>query len=170
MHYSSRRVPAVLALCAVAAACSSSKGTAPAPTGSMTVTVTTANRATPSVVISGPNGYTKTITSTQTITGLAVGNYVIVADSAVTPDSVVGSIIDTGVVTGSPATVAANATAAASATYAMKYRIGGLWVANNDAATMPDLSANQLRAGGTITPAADPCHTSQGAGRTCDQC
>ena len=47
MHYSSRRVPAVLALCAVAAACSSSKGTAPAPTGSMTVTVTSADGATP---------------------------------------------------------------------------------------------------------------------------
>ena len=102
MHCLSRRFPAVLALCVVAAACSSSKGTAPTPTGIMTVTVTTANGATPSVVISGPNGYTKTITSTQTITGLALGSYVIGADSVVTPDSVVGSIVDTGVVTGSP--------------------------------------------------------------------
>ena len=54
MHYSSRRVPAVLALCAVAAACSSSKGTAPAPTGSLTVTINAANGTTPSVVITGP--------------------------------------------------------------------------------------------------------------------
>ena len=153
MHYLSRRFSVVLALCAVAAACSSSKGTAPAPTGSMTVTVTTANGATPAVVISGPNGYTKTVTSTQTLTGLAVGNYVIAADSAVTPDSVVGSIIDTGAATGSPASVTANATATASVKYAMKDRVGGMWVANNNDPTIPDLSANQLRSGGTITPA-----------------
>jgi streptogramin lyase len=119
----------------------------------MTVTVTTANGATPSVVISGPNGYTKTVTSTQTITGLAVGNYVIVADSAVTPDSVVGSIVDTGAVTGSPASVTANATAAASVKYALKYRVGGMWIANNNNGTNPELGTLQLRAGGTITPA-----------------
>jgi sugar lactone lactonase YvrE len=153
MHYPSRRVAALLALSAVAAACSSSKGTAPAPTGSMTVTVTSANGGAASVVISGPNGYTKTITSTQTITGLALGNYVIAADTTVTPDSVVGSIIDTGAVTGSPATVAANATASVSVNYAMKYRLGGMWVANNDNGYLPDLSANQLRAGGTIAAA-----------------
>lgn len=153
MHYPPRRISALLALCGVAGACSSN-GTAPASTGSMMVTVSAANGATPAVVVRGPNGYAKTITSTQTVTGLAAGTYVIVADTAVAADSVVGSIIDTSVVTGSPASVTTGATAAVDVQYAMKYRLGGMWVANNDAsAIIPDFSANQLRASGTIVPA-----------------
>lgn len=151
MLYLSRRVPAVLSLCAVAAACSS-KSTAPTPTGSMTVTITGASGAA-AVVIQGPNGYSKTLSSTQTLTGLALGNYVIAADSAVVPDSVVGSIIDTGAVTGSPASITANATTAVGVKYAMKYRVGGMWIANNSNGWLPDLSADQLRAGGTIVAA-----------------
>jgi sugar lactone lactonase YvrE len=102
-----------------------------------------------SVVVSGPNGYTSTITATKTLTALVPGVYTVVADSSTAPDSVVGTVIDTGVVTGSPATVTAHVTAAVTAQYAAKGRVGGLWIANNDRGTIPEFSSNQLRATGT---------------------
>jgi len=117
------------------------------------VTINAADGTTPRVVVSGPNAYSTTISSTQTLTALAVGSYTIVADSAVGPDSVIGTIIDTGTVTGSPATVATGTPATATVSYAMKYRVGGLWVANNYNDTIPELAANQLRKTGTETAA-----------------
>jgi sugar lactone lactonase YvrE len=133
--------------------CSASKQMAPKPTGSMTVTVNAADGTEPSVVITGPNSFSATITSTQTLSGLSIGSYAIVADSAVGPDSVVGTIIDTGSVTGSPATVANSATAAVSVSYAMKRRVGGLWLANNSNGTVPELASSQLRHSGRTVPA-----------------
>jgi sugar lactone lactonase YvrE len=153
MHHLSLRSRGVLALCVAAAVGCGSSGPSGPKTGSLTVTITAGDGTTPQVVISGPNAYTKTISSTQTLTGLTVGSYTITADSAVGPDSVVGSIIDTGTVTGSPASVTHGTTATATVSYAMKYRVGGLWIANNNSDTNPDLSANQLRKTGTDTAA-----------------
>lgn len=144
---------AALLACAALAACDSSKHMAPAPTGSLSVTITSANGATPAVVVTGPNSYTKTLSATTTLSDLTLGSYTIVADSVVTPDSVVGSIIDTGHVSVASVTVTANQTATATVGYGMKSRMGGIWFANNGYGTIPELSATQLRASGTVDPA-----------------
>jgi sugar lactone lactonase YvrE len=155
MLYPRLRVHATLLTCAaVLVACDSSKQVAPTTaTASLKVTITSANGNTPAVVVSGPNSYRKTVASTSTITGLALGGYTIVADSTVVPDSVVGVIIDTASVSGGTVTLTAGDTATATVVYAMKSRMGGLWVANNNSDTLPELSANQLRGGGSPTPA-----------------
>jgi sugar lactone lactonase YvrE len=152
MHSVFRYSRVALALSAAATVvwtvgCGSSHPAAP-PTGSLTVTINPANGTAASVVVTGPN-FSKTLSATQTLSGLALGSYTIVADTAVGPDSIVGTIVDTGAVTGSPASVTANQTAAATVSYAMKYRVGGMWVANNSYQTLPELAANQLRTSGT---------------------
>lgn len=157
MHFFPR-VASVLGLCAIAAACDSSKGATPTgatlpSTGSLSVTVNVADGMTPSVIVTGPNAYTKTIASTQTLTGLTPGTYTIVADSAAVPDSVIGTIVDTGNVTGSPARVTAGDTTSVTVAYGMKYRVGGLWIANNGDPALIEISANQLSTSGSATPA-----------------
>ena len=149
----SSSLPRLLSLLWAAAACSSSKGTAPTPTGNLTVTITGASLATPAVAISGPDGYNKTITATQTLNGLALGSYTVVADTAVGRDSVIGSIIDTAAVAGSPSTVTAGGAATVTVSYGTKYRMGGMWAANNASGTIPELGANQLRVSGRPVPA-----------------
>jgi streptogramin lyase len=149
----SSSLPRLLPLLWAAAACSSSTGTAPAPTGNLTVTITGAGLTTPAVVVTGPGGYNKTITATETLGRLALGSYTIVADTAVGRDSVIGSIIDTGAVAGSPAAVTAGGAATVTVSYATKYRVGGMWAANNASGTIPELGANQLRASGHPVPA-----------------
>jgi streptogramin lyase len=155
MPHSPRRACAAVALCAGAiVGCHSDKHTAPAPTGSLTVDVTTSgDGALGAVVISGPNGYSKTIASTQTLTGLTLGSYTVVADSSTAPDSIIGTVIDTGTVTGSPATVTAGTAATASVTYSEKGHVGGLWVANNSTLTIPEYSSNQLTVTASLAPA-----------------
>jgi sugar lactone lactonase YvrE len=138
---------------AALAGCDSTKHIAPTPTGSLTVTITPANGTKPSVVVTGPNAYTTTISSTTTLANLTLGSYTIVADTSVGPDSVVGTIVDSGHVTGSPATVNANDTAGVTVAYSMKSRMGGMWVANNSYQTVPELAANQLRTSGSPVPA-----------------
>jgi sugar lactone lactonase YvrE len=145
---------AVTLYVAASLGCSSDKQAGPAANGSLTVTVNASGDGVPgSVTISGPNGYTRTLAATATLSGLAPGSYTILADSSTAPDSVVGTITDTGTVTGSPATVTANTTATASVSYATKDRHGGLWIANNFYHTIPEYSSAQLRASGAPVPA-----------------
>jgi streptogramin lyase len=150
MHLSPLRICATLALCVAAVGCSS---TSPSAKGSLTVTITPNDGTTPSVVITGPNGYSNTIAATQTITGLALGSYTIVADSAIAADSVVGTVTDTGTVSGSPANVVSGTAATVTVTYYTEDHVGGLWVANNASPTLPEFSASQLRPPGTTTAA-----------------
>jgi sugar lactone lactonase YvrE len=129
-------------------------------TGSLTVTIVPAE-ATPSVVVSGPNSYSKTISSTQTLGGLAPGLYTIVADSVVATDSIIGTYTDTGNVSVTPVAVVAGVTHSISVTYAIKDRVGALWVANNFYQTIGGLAANQLRLTSPTVPA-DTLATSVG--------
>jgi len=119
----------------------------------MAVTINSADGTTPSVVITGPDSYSNTINTSQTLSGLTLGLYTIVADSADGPDAVIGTVTDTGAVTGSPATVTASMTVPVTVTYAAKRRVGGLWVANNSNPTIPELASNQLRSSGRPVPA-----------------
>jgi sugar lactone lactonase YvrE len=152
-HHRYTRTSILLTAAIIAAACDSSKHVAPTPTGSLMVTITQANGIKPSVIVSGPNGYTTTISTTTTLNNLTLGSYTILADSVAGPDSIVGTMVDTGHVIGSPVSIAANATDSAAVVYAMKDRVGGMWVANNNYETLPELAANQLRSSGATVPA-----------------
>jgi sugar lactone lactonase YvrE len=129
---------------AAALGCGSSS-TAPGGTGGMKVTIVSAE-GTPSVMISGPNAYSKTLSATETLRGLAPGIYTVIGDSVVTPDSIVGTVTDSAHVSVLHPLVAAGITVQDSVVYTIKDRIGGLWVANNFYQTIPQLAANQLRA------------------------
>jgi len=143
-----------IALCAaVLVGCNPDKHNAPTGTGSLAVTINAANGTTPVVVITQANGFVKTISATQTLTGLEPGSYSIVADSALAADSIVGTITDTGTVTGSPAAVVSGGVATATVSYTQKSRIGGMWVADNNSPTIPDYASTQLLVSGTPVPA-----------------
>ena len=112
-----KRALALAALLAVAACSkSNSGGTGPGPTGSLDVTITAPAGVSAKVSIITPNDSVITISSSQTVNGLAPGDYVVRASPGVTADPIV-SIAYTGAITGSPATVTAGQTANATVTY-----------------------------------------------------
>jgi len=140
----------------IAVACRSSS-TAPKALGTLAVTITQPPGTTPSVTLTGPQGYAATLGLSAVLGGLASGSYTVVADSAVRADPVVGTIIDTASVAGSPVTVTAGDTGRVSVVYTNKSRVGGLWVgAYNHAAY--DYSVNQLDRSGE-PPVADSLYT-----------
>jgi sugar lactone lactonase YvrE len=131
-----------------AAGCSSSPSTAP-QTASLAVTIAAPSAVTPAVTVNGPAGYTKVLSATTTLTGLAVGNYTVIAAPVTTTNPIVGTF-NTATVTGSPATVAGGATAVATATYTQRPGSGGMWVGNG---AITQYKAGQL-ASSTSAPAA----------------
>lgn len=133
--------------------CNAEKRTSPALMGTLVVTVTPADGVTPSVSITGPNLYAKTITSSQTLPNLAIGDYNVSADSVTHPDSVVGTHVDTVGITGSPAALQTGDTVKVAVTYALERRTGGMWVANNANAVVPEYASAQLQTSGTPSPA-----------------
>jgi hypothetical protein len=124
-----RALAAVVTLAIVAACSDSSTGPS---TGTLTVNITTPAGITGSVTVSGPNGYTKTLTATQSLTGLPAGTYTIVGAQVVTPAGIVGSDTSVATVTGSPATVGRSATATVTVAYGAGSGSAttGLWIAN----------------------------------------
>jgi sugar lactone lactonase YvrE len=149
-----RCVQLYLALATMAiAGCNAASRSSPPLTGTMVVTVTPADGIKPSVSITGPNLYSKTVTRSQTLTNLAIGDYYVTADSVVHPDTVVGNHYDTVGVTGSPASVQTGDTVKVAVTYALERQTGGMWVANNADSVLPEYSAPQLHATGTPAPA-----------------
>jgi hypothetical protein len=80
-----------------------------------------------SVVVTGPQGYTKTVTSTTTLTGVPIGTYALTAATVVGTDSIVGTAY-AGMVSGSPASVSASGTATVTVTYSARGGTGALWL------------------------------------------
>jgi len=147
----STRVALLLAL----AACSKSNsgGTGPGPTGSLDITITAPGGVSAKVNVITPSDSIITITSSQTVNGLAPGNYVVRAAAGVTNDPIVSTAY-AGAVTGSPANVTAGQTANATVTYTSPRASSGmLWVANASAYSFPGFSSANLAATGAPTPA-----------------
>jgi hypothetical protein len=90
---------AMIGMLVLAAACGS--GTGP-NTGKLTVTVTAPTGITPTVAVTGPNGYSKALTATTTLSGLASGSYRVAAASVTATNPIVGTLY-TATVSGSPA-------------------------------------------------------------------
>ncbi len=135
-----------------AAVCACSTSTTAPNTGSLSVTITQPAGVSPTVTVTGPGGYSKSLSTTQTLTGLAAGSYTVTAGTAMTADSIV-SVAYAGVVTGSPATVTASNTANATVTYSTPWSSSGvLWVANQEGRNVAGFSSAQLKSTASPTP------------------
>jgi hypothetical protein len=151
-------ISALAAATGVAACGSSSSNnhvniTGVAPTGSLTVNVTTPNGVTADVVVTGPGGYTHTVTATTTLSGLAAGSYTLTTDPTVVSDQFV-SVLDTGAVSTSPVTVAPTDTVTTTVTYAQRPGSGLMWVVNQGPGDVADgYTSAAITATGSPTPA-----------------
>jgi hypothetical protein len=123
-----------------------------AATSSLVINITGANGVTPTATVAGPGGYSKNVSVTTTLTGLAAGTYTVTATPGAT--TVAGPIVNTtylSTIIGSPAVVSATAVDTVYVSYDAD-GTGALWFDGGMAAT-----AAQLGATATITPA-DSCN------------
>lgn len=122
------------------------------------MTITAPAGTTPSVVVAGPQSYSKTVTATTTLTGLPPGSYTVSAATVLGHDSIVPAAY-VATVMGSPASVTASATATATVTYAVRPGSGAAWVVGGFPyvnggipSAAQSYSAAQLRSTGAPTP------------------
>ena len=108
-------------------ACSTAS-TGPAGPNSLTVTVQGLPFGTaPSIVVSGPGGYTHTLSAAAVLTGLAPGSYSISALAAFSSDPIVSSRYS-ATISANPVQVTSTAAASARITYSRAPGTGALWV------------------------------------------
>ncbi len=118
-----------------------------ARTGNLTIAVTGLPSVAPaSLTVSGPNNYSQTVSTAQsvTVTGLAPGAYTVTGADIV--DSTNPIVNGKWTAPAAPATVAANAVANVTLVYASLPGYGRLWVANGatlDGFTPGDLQVNR---------------------------
>lgn len=119
---------AALLLLVVLAACSTS-----GPKGSLQVTVNgLPGGVNGNVLVTGPGGYSTTVTTTATLPNLTPGNYTVTGKPARGPGFSSNTLVDTAYAAtgGGLVAVSGNATANSSVTYALRAGSGGLWVAD----------------------------------------
>ena len=150
-----RRLHVLIAFLALALAtgCGSDGGrsTGPAATGNLTVTVSPPADAPAAVHVTGPAGYSHSLTATTTLEGLPVGSYTITADSVSSQDSIVGSKVYKGLVSASPVSVSKGFTAQSTVTYPLSYQTGALWFVSAGADAVGSLGALLLRHTGPVS-------------------
>jgi sugar lactone lactonase YvrE len=165
-----RRVALSVSFAFVVALVSSCGGGSSSNNGTLTVNITAAP-ATASVTVNGPGGYTKALTATGTLTGLAPGSYTVSAAPSRVAGAVVSTVYDVEV-TGSPATVSKGATATAGVAYALRGGTGRLWVTDIGRAEVQGYGPGQLAVSGSPVPEVtigtgahtDPCGIAVGPG------
>jgi sugar lactone lactonase YvrE len=146
--------PLLAAMLVFASACGNrDDSTAPTGNGSIVLTITMPEGANPSVTITGPDGFSRVVTSTTTITHLAAGSYTITADSIVTQSAIVGYSVDTAAITGSPIIVTSSGSTAATVTYAFARQHGALWVSSNENTFLSGFAPSQLLVSGVALAA-----------------
>lgn len=126
-------------------------------TGSLTVNISgLPSGVNGDVLVTGPGGFTQTLTTSQTLTGLNLGNYAITPRSVQQQNTVVNTVFDGA---NSTATVSANATANATATYTARGGSGAMWIANRggplaryDAGALG--ASSNAEPGGSLNPGA----------------
>ncbi len=121
------------------------------PTGSLTVTVSgLPGGVVAAVSVTGPGGYSATVTATQTLSNLTPGSYTVSPGNA----RASGAIVDTLYLGSGGGTVAVTggATATAAVSYAKRTGSGMMWVAD-EGAGVSGFTASQLASSGSPTPA-----------------
>ncbi len=121
-------------------------------TGNLTVTISAPNGATPSVSVSGPKGFTKTLVRDTTFTGITPGAYAISAKKYTHSGLLVDSVF-AATISSIHDTVVAGHTATTTVTYAVQGGSGSLWVASYANTQVLEFGASQLQASGSVTPA-----------------
>jgi sugar lactone lactonase YvrE len=133
------------------------------PVGSLLVTVSAPNGVTGNVLVTGPNGYSKSVSATQTLSNLAPGSYTVSA-SMVEPSDAIVSTIDTAAITSTTKIIAAGGSAKDTVTYAARPGSGALWISNNSGShTFVDYTSAQLATSGAPTPNLSSSATAAGA-------
>jgi len=133
-----------LALVVVLTACSSSPAT-----GSLKVTVTgLPGGVRGAVTVTGPAGYSKTVTATTTLANLALGTYSVAAAAASNGNAIVPTMYD-GSASSSPVTVRQNTTVSTTVSYAARAGSGQLWVPTWGSSVMIGYQSGTLAASGS---------------------
>ncbi len=125
-----------------------------APQGALSLSITAPTDITPNVLVSGPNGYSKTVIASGTLSNLAVGSYTVSALAYRKAGAVVDELFD-GSVTGGNVTVSDAATATSTVTYSATKRggTGMVWVptAGMGPGVVQGFVASSLTASGALT-------------------
>lgn len=141
------------AIAVVLTACGSGGGSSAPKTGAAAIVVTAPAGVTGNVTVSGPNGYSTSVSTTTLLTGLAVGSYTVTAAPVVGSDPIVGTA-DTAAVSGSPISVTVGSQDTATVAYGSRAGSGGLWVAQyGPAKTTIEYTAAQIASTTSAAPA-----------------
>jgi sugar lactone lactonase YvrE len=103
----------------------------------------------PNITVSGPGGFTRTVSGSEVLAGLAVGSYSAVPSAELVTGSIVGTVYVPRI-TGSPASIPAGGTAAIDVVYSARVGSGHLWVADSDAPRLESYAGGQLAGSGTV--------------------
>jgi sugar lactone lactonase YvrE len=128
-----------------ATACGS--GSTGPKTGKLDVTIEAPSGVTPRVTVSGPGGYSRTLSASTLLVGLASGSYTLTAATVTSTNAIVGTVY-TGAVSGSPVAITPSVVDfAVTASYAQRPGTGGLWIAQGQSQpSVVQFTASQLDA------------------------
>ena len=129
-------------------------GTPTPPTGSLSIAITGLPAGVAAaVLVSGPGGYTETVTASRVLAGLAPGSYTLTAATVDDGHPIVPALYDASVAT-SGVDVVANDTAIAAVTHAWRVPTGRLWLSRDDpdGAVLAAYDAAQLTEDGAPAP------------------
>lgn len=122
--------------------------------GSLAVTVSgVPSGQTATITISGPGNSSQTISATQTLAGLAAGDYTVSGSPVRVPGARVDTVFD-ATITGLPVHVGGGTTSNVSVTYAQRPGTGKLWVANWSSRAVFGFDSTQIATAGTVSAAA----------------
>jgi sugar lactone lactonase YvrE len=130
--------------------------------GILAVTVTAPPGVTPTVVVDGPTGYSRSLTGSQSLTGLAPGSYTVTGMPVEVVLPIAHTMYDPTVTGGTgplpngqvSASVSNGQTVRTTVSYALRPGTGSFWVTSGEQHVRA-YSATALRTGGTPAPAID---------------
>ncbi|SRR5579863_135440 len=121
--------PLCLALSIAAAAVAACSVPTGPHSGALAVLISAPNGVVPAVSVHGPGGFTKSLTASATLPGLATGTYTVTAAPVTIADSIAGSIF-VGTISGTPVSVVRSKTPdTVVVSYGLRPGTGALWVA-----------------------------------------
>jgi streptogramin lyase len=146
-------VSSLVLLCATGCGKSSSTLSPDGGSGTLEVTLSAPDAgSSPAVTVTGPGGYSKALSASETLTGLAAGSYTVTAQSLRVTGPQVSTVYDPSV-SGSPATVSDGATAQVQVQYNPRPGTGQFWYSNTSTSVLSALTPPQLGASGSPSPA-----------------
>ena len=124
--------------------------------GTLTVSVSVPSGSglVPQIAVSGPNGFSRTIGSSQTFDGVPAGSYTVTTRTEIVVGSIATSVYQATVV-GSPANVPAGGASIAYASYGLRPGSGHLWVTDSYGMRLRAYAGSQLGASSMVAASID---------------